>query len=132
MTTSSVSVSTETFKQLNCLNDCDFVYINTGIDEFRDLLNSSTSMVAETKHEPNLVIKYYDTEKTKKSQEFYILNGDIHGKFKEYYRSSGKIYCEINYVNGKKHNTAIYYNQSGAIQSVRKYENGILMSEINM
>jgi len=119
MTTSSISVSAETLKQLN-----------TKIDELLALLNSLSSVVAETKHEPELVITYYDIAKTMKRDEYYTLNGKCHGKFTTYYRN-GSISCVYMYINGKKHGIGILYTSLGAVQFVRKYDNGILMSEMN-
>jgi len=117
MTTSSVSVSAETLKQLN-----------TKIDELRALLNSLT-VVAETKPEPELVINYYDTAKTKKQCEIYKLNGIRHGKTIAYFEN-GNIQSVWNYINNQPHGICIDYNKDGSVKQVRKYENGIVKSEL--
>jgi len=113
MTASSVSASTETLKQLNAK-----------IDELRTLLNTLTPVVDETKSEPELVIKYYDTAKTKKHFEYYLLNGKRHGKSIIYYQN-GHIQSICNYVNDKINGISIVNNEDGSVKIVRKFENGV-------
>jgi len=119
MTTSSVSVSAETLKQLN-----------TKIDELRTLLNSLTPVVAETKLEPELIIAYYDTAKTKKRYEFYLLNGNKYGKSIVYFEN-GNIQSAYNYNKDERHGICIDYNEDGSAKTVRKFENGVLKSTLD-
>jgi len=118
MTTSSVSVSAETLKQLNAK-----------IDELRTLLNS-LKVVTETKSEPELVIKYYDNAKTKKMYEYYMLNGNKYGKSITYFRN-GTIHVVSNYIKDNLHGLSIYYDEDGSVKSVRKFENGVLKSTLD-
>jgi len=113
MTTSSVSVSAETLKQLNAK-----------IDALRTLLNSLTPVVAETKSEPELVIVYYDVAKTKKYQEYYMLKNKRHGKYTTYFQN-GNVMSVWNYNNDTPHGIRIEYNEDGSFNTGRKYENGV-------
>jgi len=117
MTTSSASVSAETLKQLNAK-----------FDELRALLNSLTPAVAETE----LVVLYYDDDKTKKSREYYQLknNGRLHGKSIYYFRN-GTIEGVCDYINGQPDGICINYKEDGSVMQVRKFENGVVKSTLD-
>jgi len=106
----SVSVSTETIKKLN-----------DKINEITTLLNSLTP-IAEVKPrtEPELKITYYDAAKTKKAEECYMLNRNLHGKYKYYY-INGQIQTDGSYVSGYKHGIFINYREDGSVKHFRKY-----------
>jgi len=105
----TISVSTETLKQLNCK-----------IDEFSILLKSLTPKDKDT---PELIITYHEPNYTYKKQQFYKLNNMIHGKYKEYYEN-GRIKCIYGFNRGQKQGFCIDYNKDKSIKKIGYYING--------
>ena len=93
-----------------------------------------------------VVRTYYDTEKTKLKEEYFIHNDKKEGIYKLYDKKTGLIIFEKNYINGKKegisrefyngnifietyykndkkYGTEPEYYENGNIQSTMEYEN---------
>jgi antitoxin component YwqK of YwqJK toxin-antitoxin module len=95
-----------------------------------------------------VVRTYYDTEKTKLKEEYFMVNNKKEGIYKLYDYSTGFILSEKNYINGKKegisrefYNEKIFietnykndkkygtenrieYYKNGNIESITEYEN---------
>ncbi len=89
-----------------------------------------------------VVRTYYDTEKTKLKEEYFMLNNKKEGIYKLYDKKTGLIITEKNYINGKKEGISReFYNEKIFIETNYKnnkkygteteyYENGNIQSTI--
>jgi antitoxin component YwqK of YwqJK toxin-antitoxin module len=90
---------------------------------------------------------YWNKEKTKLKEEYYVNNGKKDGIYKKY-NYQGKLSFEVSYISGKMngiyksykngnlsyevnyrddvlHGTHIDYNENGNIIEIKYYENGV-------
>jgi antitoxin component YwqK of YwqJK toxin-antitoxin module len=81
-----------------------------------------------------VVRTYYDTEKTKLQEEYFIHNGKKEGIYKVYDYSTGLVIIENNYINGKKEGISQeFYNGNIFIETNykndKKYGTGTIYYE---
>jgi antitoxin component YwqK of YwqJK toxin-antitoxin module len=70
-----------------------------------------------------VVRTFYDKEKTKVEEEYFIMNGKIEGIYKLYHEN-GQLCSEVNYIDGKREGIFKSYYQNGQLYVEVNYIDG--------
>jgi antitoxin component YwqK of YwqJK toxin-antitoxin module len=79
--------------------------------------------------EPVKKTEYYNFSKTKLKAEYYVVNREKHGPYKEYFEN-GKLFQSVNYVDDKPDGLLEEYHENGKISKTAIYKNGELHGEL--